>query len=518
MRVDPASEAGQPPAHEDAADPASLRVRRIFVECTRTYFRGGNTGIQRVVRNVVRESAEAGPLRGLACQPLVWAGFGAVRPRRALRVKPHWISRLRDSGLQASAFLAGAARRVVPRRVRKWLLRLPSGSGRLRRVGAALREAGRRFGQRSAGILAFPLEFLAGRTLDLGPGDLLLLLDAGWGIDGIERLMAQARARGARVGLVVYDLIPIDQRELCSFSTRSFTGFLDDALGVADFVIGISEATRIRVLRHVEAGGGRTADLATGVFRLGSELDGADAGGPLRSALVGIVEAREPFYLTVGTLEPRKNHDLLLDAFEGLWQGGSDARLVVAGRVGFGSEPLLRRMQRHPERGRRLFVFEDLSDAELASVYGAAAAVVCPSFAEGFGLPVVEALTRGVPVIASDIPSHVEVGGKHCLYFARHSAAELGRILTAFEARGGLPDDVPAPESFCWPDWWESTLELFDECLRLATPRPDPGHADRSEALAHAERLASGDGPRASPASRPGDHPTGGSRREGSAR
>ncbi|MBW2448638.1 MAG: glycosyltransferase family 4 protein [Deltaproteobacteria bacterium] len=448
-------------------------MRRIWIECTRTYFRGGNTGIQRVVRNVVRESVDAGPRRGVACQPLVWAGFGAVRPHRALRVRGHWVSEVRDVLMAALGAVGGAAKRVVPLRLWGWLSGLAEGRGRLRRFRTWLLDWLRPAIHHLAGVAAFPFEFLGRRTVDLGPGDLLLLLDAGWGIAGMERMIARARARGARVGLVVHDLIPIDHPAVCSFSTRSFGTWLDAALESADFVVSVSDATRARLLRHWEEQGRRPADLPTGVFRLGAELDLAGQGGGVRLALGQVLDSESPLYLSVGTLEPRKNHRLLLDAFEGLWAEGSDARLVLVGRAGWGWEYLRDRIQAHPERGRRLFVFEDLSDAELARLYERATAVVCASFAEGFGLPVVEALTRGVPVFASNIPSHLEVGGKHCVYFDHRSPSSLLRALTDFEARG-LPDHVKPAETFRWPDWWESTVELLDETLRLASPRPRP--------------------------------------------
>ena len=89
------------------------------------------------------------------------------------------------------------------------------------------------------------------------------------------------------------------------------------------------------------------------------------------------------------------------------------------------------------------------------------------------GVRALEALTRRVPVFASDIPSHVEVGGKHCIYFPRHSSEALGAAIASFEA-DGRPSDVQPPETFQWPDWWESTVELLDEALRLAAPRPRP--------------------------------------------
>jgi alpha-1,2-rhamnosyltransferase len=472
-RTEDADAGGTAPAAETPAP-----IRRVWVECTRTYFRGGNTGIQRVVRNVVRESVDAGSRRSVTCEPLVWAGFGAVRPRRSLRVRPHWISSLRDGALSLAAGVAAAAERVLPRRWTEWLRAMSAGRGRLawlrRRIGDALRPVTHGL----AGVAAFPREFLGRDTVELGPGDLLLLLDAGWGIAGMERLIAAARARGARVGLVVHDLIPIDQPALCSFATRSFSGWLDASLANADFALSVSDATRVRLLEHCEGKGRSRARLPTGVFRLGAELDLATEGRAPRASLGRLLAGHESLYLTVGTLEPRKNHDLLLDAFDAWWADGSQARLVIAGRAGWGSTALLARIEAHPERGRRLFLFEDLSDAELARLYERAAAAVCASFAEGFGLTVVEALSRGVPVFASDIPSHVEVGGKHAVYFGRHSADELRAALEAFEAEG-LPSGVPEPETFRWPGWSDATAELLDEVLRLGAR---PGAHERANA------------------------------------
>jgi glycosyltransferase involved in cell wall biosynthesis len=441
-------------------------VRRIWIECTRTYFRGGNTGIQRVVRNVVREGARTAREHRVRCEPLVWAGFGAVRPSRALRVRPHWVSQLRDGLLAFSGAVAKIARRTLPAGILAWFEGLATGRGRIARLRERALAALRPVAHRLAGIVAFPGAFLRRDTVELGPGDLLLLLDAGWGIAGMERMIAHAHAAGARVGLVVHDLIPIEQPAVCSFSTRSFSEWLEAALGSADFVLSVSDSTRVRLLQHWEERGRRAAELPTGVFRLGAELDLAGE-GPIRGALARVLGAPEPLYLAVGTLEPRKNHLLLLDAFDERWAAGSDARLLVAGRAGWGSEYLRERIRIHPELGRRLFVFEDLNDAELSRAYECATAVLCASFAEGFGLPLVEGLSRGVPVFASRIPSHLEVGGKHCVYFDYRSPSDLRRVLEDFEANG-LPPDVQPPETFRWPDWAQSTVELLDETLRLA--------------------------------------------------
>ena len=83
----------------------------------------------------------------------------------------------------------------------------------------------------------------------------------------------------------------------------------------------------------------------------------------------------------------------------------------------------------HPQLGKRLFVYHDLSDAEIDACYRKSQAVVFPSRTEGFGLPIVEALYRGCPVLASDIPIHHEVGGEHCGFFPLENAQQLCHML-----------------------------------------------------------------------------------------
>jgi len=453
-----------------AADPP---VRRVLIECTRTWFQGGNTGIQRVVRNVVRHSAELGRRRGIACEPLVLAGFGAVRPRRELRARPHWVSHLRGYLLGVARAALGLVALLIPGPVRRWLVRRAP-RGRLARLRLRLSSLARSAGQLAAGILSFPMEFLLGRRIEPGPGDLVLLADASWSVPGLGGFLADARARGARVGAIVYDLIPIEHPAVCAPTTRSFVDWIGRVAEHADLVLTISEATRRSLADHLARSEHASRSPRLGVFRLGTELDLAAPGGAIRTALAAALDPEHPLYLVVGTVEPRKNHALVLDAFEERWARGSDARLLVAGRRGWESRYVVERMRLHTEHGRRLFFFEDLSDSELACAYDRATAVVCASFAEGFGLPLVEALSRGVPVFASDIDAHREVGGKHVVCFERRSPAALAAALEAFEASGRLPDGVQPPETFRWPDWWESSAELLDEVQRLSRALPRP--------------------------------------------
>ena len=165
----------------------------------------------------------------------------------------------------------------------------------------------------------------------------------------------------------------------------------------------------------------------------------------------------------VGTLEPRKGHSLVLDRFEELWDAGSPARLIIAGRAPW--PPLLARIRAHEELGDRLLYRDDVADRELAALYRGAVATISASAGEGFGLPVVESLSLGTPVIASDIPAHREVGGAHCRFFPPGDAPGLSAAL-----REALAGALPRPAGFRWPDWEESGRELSAALRRLSSP------------------------------------------------
>ncbi len=122
----------------------------------------------------------------------------------------------------------------------------------------------------------------------------------------------------------------------------------------------------------------------------------------------------------------------------------------------------------HPERGRRLFWFSDLSDHELDYCYRQCRALLAPSLVEGFNLPIVEALSRGATVLAIDLPVHREVGGNFAAYFPPTDAPRLADLIERLRSPGGLPG-VADPVQFRWPDWRESCRQLLTETTRLAS-------------------------------------------------
>ena len=161
----------------------------------------------------------------------------------------------------------------------------------------------------------------------------------------------------------------------------------------------------------------------------------------------------------VSTIEPRKNHVYLVDAFEKIWADGGQVALCIVGKVGWKCADLVHRITQHPELGKRLFMFNDLSDTELERCYQQSKALVFPSFVEGFGLPLVEAMQRGLPAFASDIAVFREVGGEFLAYFDIGDPASLAHSVLAFESSGQFPAQKPVSD-WAWPGWKESAQEL----------------------------------------------------------
>lgn len=118
-----------------------------------------------------------------------------------------------------------------------------------------------------------------------------------------------------------------------------------------------------------------------------------------------------PYFLCLGTIEPRKNHLLLLHVWRSL-AGDADApRLILVGRRGWENENVVDMLERSDAIRGLVVEAGRVGDARLAGLVAGARAVLMPSFAEGFGLPVAEALAAGTPVIASDLPALRETGG-----------------------------------------------------------------------------------------------------------
>ncbi|HVJ39328.1 MAG TPA: glycosyltransferase [Stenotrophomonas sp.] len=290
-------------------------------------------------------------------------------------------------------------------------------------------------------------------SLQIGGGDLLMLLDSAW--DALERFdqsIEQVRAYGGRVGAMVYDLIPVRYPQYCvEYMPAVFERWLRYVVKHCDFLVCISKAVADDLKSWIEETGAERRPLQRiGHVHLGSDLV-EQVRGPRSERLRAALEGET--VLMVGTVEPRKGHDIAVDAFEKAWQAGSDKRLVIVGKEGWNVAEIALRLRKHPELGRRLFWFEHTDDEELRQLYGTAVALLQASHAEGFGLPIVEAARYGVPLLLSDIPVFREIAADHAAYFPVGDSAALSRLL--------LTDLPPAPPRDLGCTWKESANALL---------------------------------------------------------
>jgi glycosyltransferase involved in cell wall biosynthesis len=263
-------------------------------------------------------------------------------------------------------------------------------------------------------------------TVIFGPGDILLLPDASWQTypwTAIEH----ARAAGSRIVAVWYDVIPLERPEFFNAQlVARFSACFEILFRGVDDVIAISATTRNAIAVQIAKRNIPTPRLH--VLWPGVALQ--EINPEPRSRLVESLA--NPAVLIVGTIEPRKGHELLLDAAEILWRDGISFNLVVAGRIGWNVLSLIQRFTKHAESGIRLHLLHDLTDAEIAYAMQRSRVLALPSCAEGFGLPIVEAELAGCPVVCSDIPVFREIASEHTVLFSPYDAAGLAAALRPF--------------------------------------------------------------------------------------
>ena len=169
-------------------------------------------------------------------------------------------------------------------------------------------------------------------------------------------------------------------------------------------------------------------------------------------------------YLMVGTIEPRKNHRYVLETFRRLWDNNVDVKLCIVGKVGWKCKETIEEIYASPQFKERLFMISDATDEELNYCYNNAKAVIIASFAEGFGLPLVEALYFGKKVFASDIPVFREVGREYPAYFSLDDPQRLVDSILDFE----ICDSELKKEKYQPLSWDESITDLFGKIAKMA--------------------------------------------------
>ena len=431
-------------------------MKRLLIECTYVFSHPWvHAGIQRVVRNIGSQREGNKTFE----QPVLVA-FGPQALVKVRELIPK--SKLARSSDVAKAFA--------------WMQRLQAALRRkLDSEGRSTTPVGKRILlQLIAGGVSTTLGILGCLRIDpfrhrsvpleIEPQDTLLLLDASWHDPRFFEQLAVLKQKKVRIVAVVYDLIPIRSSEYCGATLTSvFNDWFERITQLADGFVCISQwvCEEVQDEMRDRIGEEKVREKAFGWFHLGSELDRKTGVPALGVGMRKCFDAGATVFLVVGTIEPRKNHKVILNAFEQHWASGGQSRLCIVGRVGWMCDAIVSRLKSHPETGRRLFWFSNAGDDELEYAYQNSDALIFASFVEGFGLPLVEGLQRGLPAIASDIPVFREVVGDFAEYFDPNSASDLCAIIDQFSITKKLPNARSVTE-WKWITWKESAQQLFD--------------------------------------------------------
>jgi glycosyltransferase involved in cell wall biosynthesis len=248
---------------------------------------------------------------------------------------------------------------------------------------------------------------------------------AAWQADVLLAALTIGPAHGARPFVsVVHDLTPLTHPEW--HARRTLVGFVplwERTVERAGRFLCVSHATARELVSLYPETAPRVRVAWNGIDR-----DFRPGGDPAARERTRLRYANgRPYVLYLGTLEPRKNVEMLVLACERLWaERRSRPDLVLAGGAGWKSYPLHRRIARSPFRDKVHLAGYARRDAAV-ELYRAAEVFVYPSLVEGFGLPVLEAMACGTPVVASTAEALMEVGQDAALYADPHEPAQLAR-------------------------------------------------------------------------------------------
>jgi len=321
-------------------------------------------------------------------------------------------------------------------------------------------------------LLGCPDQSLSDDVLEPQPGDVFFGADlAGVYIIESEKagLFTWLRNSGVEIYFAVYDLLPILYPHVFPpQANQNHLAWLQTVSRIAEGAVCISQsvanelATWIKVNRSAHS-----HPFKIGWFHLGADIESSapTSGLPHDADIILSALSRQPSFLMVGTIEPRKGYNQTLSAFEQLWVQATNINLVIVGKQGWMVETLIERLSHHPELGKRLIWLEGISDEYLDKIYAACTCLIVASEGEGFGLPLIEAAQRKLPIIARDLPVFREVAREHAFYFEGVAPDQLAAA-TQHWLKLYNNGTHPLSDAMPWQTWKQSAAKLLSNILK----------------------------------------------------
>lgn len=260
--------------------------------------------------------------------------------------------------------------------------------------------------------------------------------------------------------VTLHDVIPITYYErhgAMPWRLRRYYRWNLGAVRRADAIITVSETARREIIETLGVADDHVTAVYNGIDEAFWSADDNDAGNP--------AQRESPYILFGGSYEPRKNLIRLLEAFDIAVQKGLPHRLVAIVDAGSGHEGTVRAASEQLGSRDRVEFVSGLDDAQLRSVYQRSDMFVLPSLSEGFGLPPLQAMAAGIPVIASDLPVMHEVLGDAAVYVDPYSPVAIANAMTRMmpgpELNRLVKSGREQASRYSWRTAAEQTLNVY---------------------------------------------------------
>jgi len=312
--------------------------------------------------------------------------------------------------------------------------------------------------------------------IELRSDDIFLGLDMAPSVQIYQsKTFERYRQLGIKVYFIIHDLLPVLNPQWWTKVKRDEKIVVDNFERWLDIIIQnhgaicVSHNTADDLKKWIEEYRPQCKDdFEIYVSHNGADINESRSNDSLADddrATLDLIDQRETF-LMVGTIEPRKGQMQTIKAFDILWSDGIDINLVIVGKQGWAIEELIEIIEKHPERDKRLFWLNSISDLYLEELYKRSSALILSSQGEGFGLPLIEAAQHRLPIIARDIPVFREVAKDYAYYFKDTQDPNIisETIIRWIELY--KKDHHPKSDKMPWLTWRESSQNLLSIILR----------------------------------------------------
>lgn len=302
--------------------------------------------------------------------------------------------------------------------------------------------------------------------IELDDSSHMLFLDSAWNYyRDAKFVLNKCKLKNIKTSVVIYDMFPIMYPEWfpsnhfkwvyykwCKLFFSEVNNIICISKKVADDVIqfykneNISRTKELNIY-YIPMGANLLADLNSIDIHIRDEIK--------KIFLI-------PTFIMVGTVEPRKGHNIVIEAFKKLLDFNVNAQILIIGKDGWSNQTFKNRLQKNIYYNKKIFWYQDITDVELKFCYKHAKALIAASIDEGYGLPIVEAAYCGLPIICSDIPIFKEITQGYAIYFPVSNPEAL-----AYTIKNCLHTDMYIDSSkikiYSWREVTDLLLDIIDD-------------------------------------------------------